>query len=256
METNSVGAGSQARSFDAAFLALLRAADAERGRSLAVVERTGRQGETTPLHVHPEDEIVHVVDGVLTLFVDDALVRLGAGDAFTAPRATPHAVRVESQEVRYVSANARAFRGALRGFPPCGRPPGGGTAIVLGGERRRLAARGDCGAERNPGARGPGGLPADLLDLLLVVLDDRLRAGTRAIRVEPELLLPAPLPKQVPAAVELDLDFFQPPAIVVCRLVSRFGLPQAVLLLHQFLDAVPDDRVARHAGFLLVGFMS
>jgi quercetin dioxygenase-like cupin family protein len=142
METNSVGAGSQARSFDAAILALLRAADAERGRSLAVVERTGRQGETTPLHVHPEDEIVHVVDGVLTLFVDDALVRLGAGDAFTAPRATPHAVRVESQEVRYVSAtlacSAARYEDFLRAVAlPAEGPP---LSWEASGDASRLAA--------------------------------------------------------------------------------------------------------------------
>lgn len=94
----------QALSFDAAILALVRAADAERGRSLAVVERTGRKGEMTPLHVHSEDEVVYLLEGALTLFLDDESIRLEAGDAFTAPRATPHTLVVESRDVRYVSA--------------------------------------------------------------------------------------------------------------------------------------------------------
>jgi cupin domain len=58
----------------------------------------------TPLHVHPEDEVVQVVEGALTLFVNDEPVQLEAGDAFAAPRAIPHALVVESREVRYLSA--------------------------------------------------------------------------------------------------------------------------------------------------------
>jgi quercetin dioxygenase-like cupin family protein len=91
-------------SFDAVVLALVRAADAKRGRSLAVVERMGRQGEMTPLHVHPEDELVYVVEGALTLFVNDEAVRLQAGDSFVAARGIPHTLVVESREVRYLSA--------------------------------------------------------------------------------------------------------------------------------------------------------
>jgi hypothetical protein len=46
---------------------------------------------------------VYVVEGALTLFVNDESVRLEAGDAFAA-RATPHTLIVESREVRYLSA--------------------------------------------------------------------------------------------------------------------------------------------------------
>jgi quercetin dioxygenase-like cupin family protein len=92
------------RSFDAAVLDLVRASDATRGRSLSVVERVGRRGEMTPLHVHPEDEVVYVVEGALTLFVNDEPIRLVAGDAFSAPRRAPHTLLVESREVRYLSA--------------------------------------------------------------------------------------------------------------------------------------------------------
>jgi quercetin dioxygenase-like cupin family protein len=84
-------------------LALVRATDAKRGKSLAVVERMGRRGEMSPLHVHPEDEVVYVVEGALTLFVTDEAVRLEAGDSFAAPRGIPHTLVVESREVRYLS---------------------------------------------------------------------------------------------------------------------------------------------------------
>ena len=58
----------------------------------------------TPLHVHPDDEVVYVVEGALTLFVNDERVRLEAGDMFAAPRGIPHALVVESKEARYLSA--------------------------------------------------------------------------------------------------------------------------------------------------------
>jgi quercetin dioxygenase-like cupin family protein len=91
-------------SFQAAIVALLRTMDTESGKSLVVVERTGRRGEMTPLHVHTEDEVVHVLEGALTLFVADDSVRLEAGAAFVAPAATPHTFAVESRAVRYLSA--------------------------------------------------------------------------------------------------------------------------------------------------------
>jgi quercetin dioxygenase-like cupin family protein len=104
MSTPVVSSRPTNRSFDAAVLALVRATEAKRGRSLAVVERVGCRGEMTPLHVHPEDEVVYVVEGALTLFVNDEPIRLVAGDAFSAPRGAPHTLLVESREVRYLSA--------------------------------------------------------------------------------------------------------------------------------------------------------
>jgi quercetin dioxygenase-like cupin family protein len=104
MSTPVASARPTKHSFDAALLALVRATDAKRGRSLAVVERVGRRGEMTPLHVHSEDEVVHVVEGALTLFVNDEPIRLVAGNAFAASPGIPHTLVVESREVRYLSA--------------------------------------------------------------------------------------------------------------------------------------------------------
>jgi quercetin dioxygenase-like cupin family protein len=129
-------------SFDAALLALVRAADAKRGRSLAIVERTGRRGEMTPLHVHPEDEVVHVVEGALTLFVNDESVRLVAGDAFAAPRATPHTFVVESQEVRYLSATVARSAARYEDFLRAVAVPAEGSSLSWeeSGDAARLAA--------------------------------------------------------------------------------------------------------------------
>jgi quercetin dioxygenase-like cupin family protein len=103
MDTLAANPRPGALSFDAALVALARGADAKRGRSLAVVERTGRRGEMTPLHVHPEEEVVYVVEGTLTLLVKDEPVTLEAGNSVAAPRGVPHTLVVESREVRYLS---------------------------------------------------------------------------------------------------------------------------------------------------------
>jgi quercetin dioxygenase-like cupin family protein len=142
MGTPAASAKPMTLSFDAALLALVRAADAKRGRSLAIVERTGRRGEMTPLHVHPEDEVVHVVEGALTLFVNDESVRLVAGDAFAAPRATPHTFVVESQEVRYLSATVARSAARYEDFLRAVAVPAEGSSLSWeeSGDAARLAA--------------------------------------------------------------------------------------------------------------------
>jgi quercetin dioxygenase-like cupin family protein len=90
--------------FEAALTALLQGDGGERGENPAVVERSGRHGEMTPLHVHSQDEVVYLVEGALTAFVGKAPFRLGAGHAIVAPRAIPHTFLVESREARYLSA--------------------------------------------------------------------------------------------------------------------------------------------------------
>src|SRR6185295_14656841 len=90
--------------FEAAINALATKPGSARVGRLAVVERIGRRGEMTPLHQHPEEEIVHVMEGELTLMVDGERIELRVGDVYAAPHATPHALVVESKRARYVSA--------------------------------------------------------------------------------------------------------------------------------------------------------
>jgi quercetin dioxygenase-like cupin family protein len=74
------------------------------GRNLAVVERTGRGGEMTPLHVHAEPEVLYVVEGAVTAHIGEEPVRVEAGQALLAPEGIPHALRIESERARYGSA--------------------------------------------------------------------------------------------------------------------------------------------------------
>jgi quercetin dioxygenase-like cupin family protein len=127
---------------DAAMFALVKSISAERGGSLAVVERTGRRGEMTPLHVHPEDELVHVVEGALTLFVNAEAVSLEAGDVFVAPRALPHTLAVESREVRYLSATVARSAARYEDFLRAVAVPAQGSSLLWeeSGDAARLTA--------------------------------------------------------------------------------------------------------------------
>jgi quercetin dioxygenase-like cupin family protein len=129
-------------SFDAGLWALLEAMGAKQGQSVAVVERTGRRGEMTPLHVHPEDEVVYVVEGALTVFVYDESVRLLAGEAFAAPRATPHTLVVESREVRYLSATVARSAARYEDFLRAVAVPAEASSLFWeeSGDAARLAA--------------------------------------------------------------------------------------------------------------------
>jgi quercetin dioxygenase-like cupin family protein len=104
-------------SFETALTALVTQSAAEdRTGSLAVVERKGRRGEMTPIHRHPQDEVVHVMEGALVLVVGEERIHLRAGETYAAPRATPHAVVVESERARYMHATIVKSAGLYEDF--------------------------------------------------------------------------------------------------------------------------------------------
>jgi quercetin dioxygenase-like cupin family protein len=103
-------------SFEIAITSLMSETVGERAGTLAVVERTGRRGEMTPIHRHPHDEVVHVVEGALALVVGKERIAIRAGETYTAPRATPHAVVVESERARYMHATVVKSAGLYEDF--------------------------------------------------------------------------------------------------------------------------------------------
>ncbi len=103
------------------------------GGALALLDERGRRGDMPPLHVHRrDDETFCVLEGELTLFVADAQIVLGPGQAAFAPRDVPHAYRVESDEARWLVITTPAgFDSFVREvaepapgdeLPPAGRP--------------------------------------------------------------------------------------------------------------------------------------
>ena len=99
----------------------------------AVLEILVPEGDMPPLHVHhEEDEIFHVLDGQVTLFLPESEVSLSAGETFRAPQGIPHTYRVESSTARWLVFCAPArFDAFVRAvsepapreeLPPRGRP--------------------------------------------------------------------------------------------------------------------------------------
>ena len=137
-------------------------ADETDGR-ISVVEVSAVKGQMPPLHVHrTDDEVFHVIEGELTLYVGGEVARVGAGETAFAPRDVPHTYRVESDGARWLGIGAPG--GLDRFFLAIGRPAGG-----EGPPPEPIAPDLDAAAEleRETGFRiellgPPGALPSDL----------------------------------------------------------------------------------------------
>ena len=110
---------------------------------ISVLGRLAPYGESPPLHLHQrEDELFHVLEGELRVRVDDADIRIGAGESILAPKGVAHTYRVESPDGArwlvitrggdfegFVRAVSRPAAG--RGLPPQGPPtPEQGEALA------------------------------------------------------------------------------------------------------------------------------
>lgn len=74
----------------------IRAAAAQTGGALSLVEQVIPAGFASPWHLHrDEDESFYVIDGEVTVNLDGRWVRLGAGDYAFGPRGVPHGFRIE-----------------------------------------------------------------------------------------------------------------------------------------------------------------
>src|SRR5215469_9490522 len=114
-------------------LAHIHVSGEETGGRYSVLEILSPEGDMPPLHVHhEEDEVFHVLDGQVTLFLPGSEVSLGAGETFRAPQGVPHTYRVESPSARWlVFCEPARFDGFVRAvsepapreeLPPRGRP--------------------------------------------------------------------------------------------------------------------------------------
>lgn len=109
---------------------------------VSVLEQTAPRGDSPPLHFHEnEDEVFHVIEGVLRFRLDGSDRTLTAGDTVIARQGVPHTYRVESERGRWLVITARgqfeAFVRALaRGagaaqLPPPGGPPAPEAMVEL-----------------------------------------------------------------------------------------------------------------------------
>ena len=116
-------------------LLTFKATSAQTAGRLWAKELLAERGMATPVHRHSrEDEAFYILDGQVSLYVGDDVVRAGAGDFLWAPRAVPHAFCVESAQARLlVVATPAGFEqfffdtgepaAALTVPPPAAAPP-------------------------------------------------------------------------------------------------------------------------------------
>ena len=80
-------------------LARVKASGDQTGGAVGIVELVSPAGYETPLHVHTDDEAFYVLEGKMTLFVGDQVIKLGPGSYAFAPRGIPHGFRFEGPQV-------------------------------------------------------------------------------------------------------------------------------------------------------------
>jgi quercetin dioxygenase-like cupin family protein len=71
--------------------------------ALAVVQVQAFPGQTTPLHVHDEDEVVRTLEGSVVVHTTEGPHTVDAGEARVIPLGVPHAVAAGTTGARYLS---------------------------------------------------------------------------------------------------------------------------------------------------------
>jgi quercetin dioxygenase-like cupin family protein len=112
-------------------LLTIKAAAAETGGELLVVEETARRGKVTPLHTHPaQQETFYVLEGEARFHLDGDDRDMGPGSFVSVPPEVPHAYLVTSEIARcliVVTPHAEAmesfFRAAGEPAPERALPP-------------------------------------------------------------------------------------------------------------------------------------
>jgi quercetin dioxygenase-like cupin family protein len=121
-------------------------------------ELLAARGMATPVHRHSrEDEAFYVLDGEVSVYVGDDVVRAGTGDFVWAPRGVAHAFCVESPQARMlVVATPGGFE---RFFFDTGEPAGASTIPPRGGAPRDLDALVAALADHGVDVLGPAPAP-------------------------------------------------------------------------------------------------
>ena len=130
----------------------------ESGGALLLFEDSVTGGKSSPLHTHPADETMIVLEGEILMHLAGAEHRVAAGGVAFAPRGMPHAFLVLSATARllcmHTTGTCEAFyRGASE---PLGDGPVGPGPVDFG--RVRASGQEHGGIEiLGPPPFGPGG---------------------------------------------------------------------------------------------------
>jgi quercetin dioxygenase-like cupin family protein len=75
----------------------------ETNASLFVFEDALVRGKTTPVHSHPHDELIYLIEGEIVCFSEGGERRASAGATIFNPRGVPHAFAVVSETARLLA---------------------------------------------------------------------------------------------------------------------------------------------------------
>ena len=90
------------------------------GKNMYQMMATLDAGSTMPAHSHPQEQIVHILEGQMRLIVDGVPHELSTGDSFYLASNVPHGVEtlLPTRGARYLqSATERLPRGRRKGSP-------------------------------------------------------------------------------------------------------------------------------------------
>jgi quercetin dioxygenase-like cupin family protein len=78
----------------------MKATSEETGGAFSLFEDREVRGKPTPLHLHPGDDVLYVLEGEIRVYIDGQEHRVSEGGVFAAPRGVPHAFLVISETAR------------------------------------------------------------------------------------------------------------------------------------------------------------
>ncbi|MDT4912035.1 MAG: hypothetical protein QOC66_1163 [Pseudonocardiales bacterium] len=83
--------------------------EGQTGGSIALLDQVGIRGDTTPMHVHHnEAEIFYVIEGGITAWSGEDVVRLETGSAIYLPPDQPHAFGIHTATARIITVTSPA----------------------------------------------------------------------------------------------------------------------------------------------------
>jgi len=129
------------------------------GGRLAALESVAAPGFMAPLHVHGADEAVHVLEGSMTVYAGDEVVRLRAGETFVVRQGVAHTYRTGPAGARSVFATFARSAGHYEAFLRAAGPPSGVAPAWSDDDAATVAAAASDVTVLGP----PGLLPADAL---------------------------------------------------------------------------------------------
>lgn len=100
------------------FLLTFLATSEDTGGAFSLTYTEAQKGVSVepPLHVHTrEEESFYVMEGAITAYVGDEVIRVEAGNLLTLPRGVPHRYTIGTEHARYLNlCTPGGFEGFLR----------------------------------------------------------------------------------------------------------------------------------------------